>query len=288
WAVREAQDRPGLPGPPGLTSSTPSVRFRAGTRESAMVAVSPARVPGASPASPSSGTSSSAHCTPDPPPRSAHSPRPTEYRSSLVCSFAAATPCTGSSSAARATAGTPMARIPHPLPFVTTHILSAIARAGGIRHGAAGCSPERSGGSPGSGGGGGVRPGQGSPGASHGSGRPGGTRPGRWVASISPGRPGAAGPMGASVRLDRVDERIIAILGADARASFADIGAAVGLSASAAKRRVDRLVESGAIRGFTVVLEPASLGWTTEAYIEVYCRPRTSPAEIRAGLTGYA
>ncbi len=94
--------------------------------------------------------------------------------------------------------------------------------------------------------------------------------------------------MGASVRLDRVDERIIAILGADARASFADIGAAVGLSASAAKRRVDRLVEAGAIRGFTVVLEPSSLGWTTEAYIEVYCRPRTSPAEIRAGLTGYA
>ncbi|GAA1072026.1 hypothetical protein GCM10009605_03980 [Nocardiopsis composta] len=31
-----------------------------------------------------------------------------------------------------------MARIPHPLPVVTTHILSAIARAGGIRHGRAG------------------------------------------------------------------------------------------------------------------------------------------------------
>ncbi|MBB6172966.1 DNA-binding Lrp family transcriptional regulator [Nocardiopsis mwathae] len=90
------------------------------------------------------------------------------------------------------------------------------------------------------------------------------------------------------MRLDRVDERIIAILGADARTSFADIGAAVGLSASAVKRRLDRLVESGAVRGFTVILEPAAIGWTTEAFIEVYCRPRTSPAEIKAGLTGYA
>ncbi|MEE2047725.1 AsnC family transcriptional regulator, partial [Nocardiopsis tropica] len=44
------------------------------------------------------------------------------------------------------------------------------------------------------------------------------------------------------MRLDRVDERIIAILGADARMSFAEIGGHVGLSPSAVKRRVDRLV----------------------------------------------
>ncbi|MEU3309945.1 Lrp/AsnC family transcriptional regulator [Nocardiopsis sp. NPDC055551] len=90
------------------------------------------------------------------------------------------------------------------------------------------------------------------------------------------------------MRLDRVDERIIAILGADARMSFAEIGGEVGLSPSAVKRRVDRLVESGAVRGFTVVVEPKAIGWTTEAFIELYCRARTSPTEIRKGLTGYA
>ncbi|SIO87242.1 Lrp/AsnC family transcriptional regulator [Nocardiopsis sp. JB363] len=90
------------------------------------------------------------------------------------------------------------------------------------------------------------------------------------------------------MRLDRVDERIIAILGADARMSFAEIGGAVGLSPSAVKRRVDRLIESGAVRGFTVVVEPQAIGWTTEAFIELYCRARTSPTEIRKGLTGYA
>lgn len=90
------------------------------------------------------------------------------------------------------------------------------------------------------------------------------------------------------MRLDRVDERIIAILGADARMSFAEIGGQVGLSPSAVKRRVDRLIESGAVRGFTVVLEPQAVGWTTEAFIELYCRARTSPGEIRSGLAGYA
>jgi CheY-like chemotaxis protein len=91
-----------------------------------------------------------------------------------------------------------------------------------------------------------------------------------------------------TMRLDRVDERIISILGADARMSFAEIGGQVGLSPSAVKRRVDRLVESGAVRGFTVVVEPQAVGWTTEAFIELYCRARTSPGEIRSGLAGYA
>ncbi|GAA3748911.1 DNA-binding Lrp family transcriptional regulator [Spinactinospora alkalitolerans] len=90
------------------------------------------------------------------------------------------------------------------------------------------------------------------------------------------------------MRLDDVDERIVALLGADARATFAEIGAAVGLSASAVKRRIDRLTASGVIRGFTVRLDPAAIGWGTEAYIELYCRARTSPTEIRAGLTGCA
>ncbi len=90
------------------------------------------------------------------------------------------------------------------------------------------------------------------------------------------------------MRLDRVDERIIAVLGADARTSFAEIGGEVGLSPSAVKRRVDRLVESGAVRGFTVIVEPHAIGWTTEAFIELYCRARTSPGEIRIGLSRYA
>lgn len=83
------------------------------------------------------------------------------------------------------------------------------------------------------------------------------------------------------MRLDALDQRIIAELMRDARASYADIGAQVGLSAPAVKRRVDRLRAAGVIKGFTALVEPSALGWTTEAYVELYCT-KTSPAEILA------
>lgn len=86
------------------------------------------------------------------------------------------------------------------------------------------------------------------------------------------------------MRLDALDRQIIGFLRGDGRASYADVGAAVGLSAPAVKRRVDRLREAGAIKGFTVVVDPAALGWTTRAYIELYCRGKTSPDVIRRGL----
>ena len=83
-----------------------------------------------------------------------------------------------------------------------------------------------------------------------------------------------------SLRMDAVDQRIVALLVADARASYADIGAKVSLSAPAVKRRVDRLRASGVIKGFTAVIEPAAVGWTTEAFVELFCTGRTTPAQI--------
>ncbi|HEY7272080.1 MAG TPA: Lrp/AsnC family transcriptional regulator [Actinoplanes sp.] len=82
------------------------------------------------------------------------------------------------------------------------------------------------------------------------------------------------------MRIDAVDQRIVALLVADARASFAEIGARVSLSAPAVKRRVDRLRASGVIKGFTAVIEPAAVGWTTEAFVELFCTGRTTPAQI--------
>ena len=81
--------------------------------------------------------------------------------------------------------------------------------------------------------------------------------------------------------LDRLDERIVALLVDDARRSYADIGASVGLSASAVKRRVDRMRADGAITGFTVRLDPGALGWTVEGYVELFCRGTVAPEELR-------
>jgi DNA-binding Lrp family transcriptional regulator len=80
--------------------------------------------------------------------------------------------------------------------------------------------------------------------------------------------------------LDDIDQRILGALRDDARASFAEVGSQVGLSAPAVKRRVDKLRATGVITGFAAIVDPSALGWTTEAYVELYCQGRTSPAVI--------
>ena len=84
--------------------------------------------------------------------------------------------------------------------------------------------------------------------------------------------------------VDSIDQRIIARLVANARSSYAEIGKVVGLSAPAVKRRVDRLLDSGVLRGFTAVVDPEALGWGTEAFVEVHCRGNVTPDRIRARL----
>lgn len=81
--------------------------------------------------------------------------------------------------------------------------------------------------------------------------------------------------------MDETDERILAELTDHARATFAEIGERVNLSAPAVKRRVDRMVERGVIRGFTAVVDRQALGWTTEAYVQVYCHGTIAPSELR-------
>ena len=66
----------------------------------------------------------------------------------------------------------------------------------------------------------------------------------------------------------------------DARQTFAEIGAAVGLSAPAVKRRVDRLREDDVIQGYGARVNPLALGWTTEAFVHLYYGEKTSPAAI--------
>lgn len=83
-------------------------------------------------------------------------------------------------------------------------------------------------------------------------------------------------------RLDETDERILGALADNARATFAEIGARVNLSAPAVKRRVDRLLDEGVIRGFTTVIDRSALGWNTEAYVQVFCQGTIAPNQLRA------
>ena len=70
-------------------------------------------------------------------------------------------------------------------------------------------------------------------------------------------------------RLDRTDVAILAALQADARLSNQKLAEQVGLSASVCWRRVRRLQESGAIKRFVTLLDPASVGLDVTAYLHV-------------------
>lgn len=84
--------------------------------------------------------------------------------------------------------------------------------------------------------------------------------------------------------MNKIDQRIVSCLVANARSSYAEIGKVVGLSAPAVKRRVDKLLETGVLRGFTAVVDPQALGWGTEAFVEVHCRGNVPPSRIRSHL----
>ena len=84
--------------------------------------------------------------------------------------------------------------------------------------------------------------------------------------------------------MDAVDGKVIGCLPRNARATLAEIGGEVGLSAPAVKRRIDRLVAGGAIQGFTALIDPDVLGWQTEAYVEIYCKGTVSPKDLRRSL----
>jgi DNA-binding Lrp family transcriptional regulator len=86
--------------------------------------------------------------------------------------------------------------------------------------------------------------------------------------------------------MDALDFKIIDLLKLNARTGYGDIGQVIGLSASAVKRRIDRLVASGVIRGFTIQLDPTLDGTVTEAYVELFCRGTVAPAELKRILTG--
>lgn len=84
--------------------------------------------------------------------------------------------------------------------------------------------------------------------------------------------------------MDQIDRKIIALLQENGRSTFSQIGARVALSAPSVKRRVDRLRATGAIEGFTAVVDHAAMGWSTEALVELFYRPGVTLDDVAAHL----
>jgi DNA-binding Lrp family transcriptional regulator len=88
--------------------------------------------------------------------------------------------------------------------------------------------------------------------------------------------------------MDEIDRQIVARLREGARRSFREVGEAVGLSAPAVKRRVDRLEGAGVITGYTAVLDPERFGWSMQAVVFLYCEGTMAADEVRGAVEGHA
>jgi Lrp/AsnC family leucine-responsive transcriptional regulator len=70
--------------------------------------------------------------------------------------------------------------------------------------------------------------------------------------------------------VDTLDRRIIAALRENGRATYAELGRQVGLSASAVHERVGKLEATGVITGYHAVVDPSAVGLGVTALIGIH------------------
>ena len=73
--------------------------------------------------------------------------------------------------------------------------------------------------------------------------------------------------------LDELDLQLLDALQRNARSTFTDLGAIVGLRAPAVHDRVKRLEQRGFIRGYSAQLDPKRLGLHLTAFVSCYTSP---------------
>jgi len=78
--------------------------------------------------------------------------------------------------------------------------------------------------------------------------------------------------------LDDLDRRILALLQHDGRMPIKALAEQIGLSAPGTSERLKRLEDRGVIRGFTVDVEPRTLGFSMQAIVRI----RPLPGKLQA------
>ena len=86
--------------------------------------------------------------------------------------------------------------------------------------------------------------------------------------------------------MEELDRRIVALLAADGRMSFTDLGKETGLSTSAAHQRVRRLEQRGIIRGFSAIVDHEAIGLPLTAFISIKPIDPRDPDDAPERLAG--
>jgi Lrp/AsnC family transcriptional regulator, leucine-responsive regulatory protein len=94
----------------------------------------------------------------------------------------------------------------------------------------------------------------------------------------------SAGEHAVAVSLDATDLAILRVLQGNARATYTEIGRAVGLSAPSAHDRVHRLERRGVLRGYQARLDPEVLGLSVLSLVSVLPAGAAEPAAMEAAF----
>ncbi|WP_263119112.1 Lrp/AsnC family transcriptional regulator [Cellulomonas fimi] len=89
---------------------------------------------------------------------------------------------------------------------------------------------------------------------------------------------------GPAVPLDDIDRELIRRLAADPRASQRQLAREINMSGPAVGERIARLERAGVIKGYTVAVDWAALGFPVLAYIPISIAPGADLAQILTDL----
>ena len=76
-------------------------------------------------------------------------------------------------------------------------------------------------------------------------------------------------PFRKTFELNSLDIKAVRLLMSDGRATWAELGKQLNLSAPAAADRAHKLEQRGVIRGYAALVDPASVGYPLTAYVSV-------------------
>lgn len=80
--------------------------------------------------------------------------------------------------------------------------------------------------------------------------------------------------------MDKIDQKLIALLQKNARYTIKQIAQEVFLSSPAVSARIERLEEQGIIKGYRAIIDARKLGYPLTAFINVVMPPERKPAFI--------
>jgi DNA-binding Lrp family transcriptional regulator len=89
---------------------------------------------------------------------------------------------------------------------------------------------------------------------------------------------------GQSVRFDRLDARLVALLAAEPRIGMLECARRLGVARGTAQARLDRLQSRGVITGFGPDIAPAALGFEVTAFVTLEIAQGTGHRVVAAHL----